>query len=99
VVVTDLMWETMVSSFNSQLVGAIVELSTIVKIRKYKRFHERHHFIPMAMDVHGTPWRNMDHFIRECACLFQSRRSGDIYLCLFTFNFSSNMLILLFSVL
>jgi hypothetical protein len=88
------MWETVVSSFISQLVGAIVELSTIVKIRKYKRFREGHHFIPMAMDVHGTPWRNMDHFIMECACLFHIRRSLS-----FTFNFSSNILILLFSVL
>jgi hypothetical protein len=42
----------------SQPIGAIVKLSTIVKIRKYKGIHDRHHFIPMAMEVHGT----FEHF-------------------------------------
>jgi hypothetical protein len=29
----------------------------------------------MAMEVHGTPGRDMDNFIRECACLFHDKRS------------------------
>jgi hypothetical protein len=66
VVVIDLTWETMASSVISRPTHAIVELSAIVKIHKYRG----HHFIPMPMEVHGTPWWDMDHFIRECACLF-----------------------------
>jgi hypothetical protein len=30
----------------------------------------------MAMNVHGTPVRDMDRFIMECACLFHGRQSG-----------------------
>jgi hypothetical protein len=75
VVVTNPMWETMALSVISQPTDVVVDLSTIVKICKYRGLHEGHHFIPMAMEVHGTPWCNMDHFIRECVCLFQSRRS------------------------
>jgi hypothetical protein len=29
----------------------------------------------MAMEVHNTPEHDMDHFIRECACLFHERWS------------------------
>ncbi len=47
-----------------------VERSAITKIRKYRRFHEGHHFIPMAMEVHDTLEHDMDHLIRECACFF-----------------------------
>jgi hypothetical protein len=39
----------------NRLIGAIVELNTVVKIHKYERFHEGHHFILMVMEVHGTP--------------------------------------------
>ncbi len=57
----------------SQLVDAIAKLNAIAKIYKYRRFHERHHFIPMAMEVHGTLGCDMDCFIRECARLFHNR--------------------------
>jgi hypothetical protein len=40
-----------------------VELSAIVKICKYRVFLEGHQFIPMAMEVHSAPGRNMDRFI------------------------------------
>jgi len=50
VVVTDPMWE-MASSVISRPTIAVVKLSAIIKIRKYKRFHEGHHFISMAMDA------------------------------------------------
>jgi hypothetical protein len=35
----------------------------------------------MAMEVHNTPERDMDRFIKECACLFHNRRSrGHLFL-------------------
>jgi hypothetical protein len=60
----------------SQLVSVVVELNTIAKICKNRTFHEGHHFISMAMEVHGTPEHDMDYFIRECAHLFKDRQSG-----------------------
>ncbi len=56
----------MATNVISQLTSVVVELNTIAKIRKYKRFHEGHHFIPMAMDVHDAPKHDMDRFIKEC---------------------------------
>jgi hypothetical protein len=44
----------------NQPLGAVVKLSAIAKIRKYKRFHEGHHFIPMAMEVHDGFGHDMD---------------------------------------
>jgi hypothetical protein len=61
------------SSVISQLIGVITKLSAIAKIRKYRGFHEGHHFIQMAMEVHGALERDMDHFIKECAHLFHNR--------------------------
>ncbi len=40
VVVTNLTWETIVTSVISPSIGVVTKLSTIVKICKYKRFHE-----------------------------------------------------------
>ncbi len=57
--------------------GAIANFNVIIKIRKYTRFYKRHHFIPMAMEVHDTPKRDIDCFIRECASLFHNRQSRD----------------------
>jgi len=51
-----------------------VELNVVAKMCKYKRLHEGHHFIPMAMKVHGAPRHDMDHFIKECARLFHDRQ-------------------------
>jgi hypothetical protein len=59
----------------NRLVGVATKLSAIAKICKYRRFHERHHFIPMATKVHGTPKQDMDHFIKECARLFHDKQS------------------------
>ncbi len=67
------MWETVALSVISQLVGAIAKLNAIAKICKYKRLHEGHHFISMAMEVHGTPKRDMDRFINECVRIFHDR--------------------------
>jgi hypothetical protein len=54
-------------------IDATMEFSVIAKIYNYKGFHERHHFIPMAMEVHGALGRDMDHFIKEHAHLFHDR--------------------------
>jgi hypothetical protein len=61
----------------NRLVGAIAELSTIVKIYKYRGLHEGHHFIPMAVEVHYALGHDMDYFIKECACLFHDKQSKD----------------------
>jgi hypothetical protein len=75
VVVINPMWEMVAFSVISWLVGVATKLSTIAKIHKYKRLHEGHHFILMVMEVHGSPGRDMDHFIKECARLFHNRWS------------------------
>jgi hypothetical protein len=58
-----------------------VKLSTLLKIHKYRRLHEGHHFIPMAIEVHDTLGHDMDRFIKECAHLFHDKRLGG-HLCL-----------------
>ncbi len=65
----------MASNVINQLANATAKLNSITKIHKYKykRLHEEHHFIPMAMEVHGAPKHDMDCFIRECARLFHNR--------------------------
>jgi hypothetical protein len=60
------------SNVTSRLVGVVAKLNAIVKICKYKGLHEGHHFILMAMEMHGTFEHDMDHFI-ECAHLFHNR--------------------------
>jgi hypothetical protein len=57
----------------SQPAGVVVKLSTITKIYKYRRFKEGHHFILMAMEVHGAPKHDMDCFIKDCVRLFHDR--------------------------
>jgi hypothetical protein len=63
----------MASNVISRSASAIVKFNIIVKIRKYKGLQERHHFILMAMELHGAPGRDMDPFIKECVCLFHGR--------------------------
>jgi hypothetical protein len=64
----------MVSSFLiNQLVGAAAKLNTIGIIHKYRGLHEGHHFILMAMEVHNSPMRDMDHFNKECVRIFHDR--------------------------
>jgi len=61
--------------------GAVAKLNAIVKICKYRKIHERHHFIPMTMEVHDALWHDIDCFINECAHLFHNRRSsGHLFL-------------------
>jgi hypothetical protein len=48
------MQETMDSSVINRPTSAIVELNAITKFHKYRRFHEGHHFILMAMEVHSA---------------------------------------------
>ncbi len=73
VVVIDPIGEMMVSSVISRPISVVAEPSAIVKIRKYRRFHEGHHFILMTMEVHNALRCDMDFFIRECVHLFHDR--------------------------
>ncbi len=59
-----------------QLASAAAKLSAIIKVHKYKRLHEGHHFTLMPMEVRDTPKRDIDCFINRCACLFHDRRLG-----------------------
>ncbi len=73
--------KTMVTNIISQLVNAVVKLSVIVKIHTYRKLHEGHHFIPMAMEIHDASRRDVDYFIMECVHLFHNRRSrGHLFL-------------------
>jgi hypothetical protein len=74
VVVTNLMRKIVALSVISQLVGVVAELNTIAKTRKYRKLHEGHHFILMAMKVHNTPRCDMDNFIKEHARFFHNKR-------------------------
>jgi len=56
--------------------SVITKFNIIAKICDYKGLHEGHHFILMTMEVHDTPRCDMNHFIRECVCLFHNRWSG-----------------------
>ncbi len=63
----------MVLSVISRPANAAADLNAIAKICKCRGFHEGHHFILMAMEVHGAPRRDMDCIIKECAQLFHNR--------------------------
>jgi hypothetical protein len=76
VVVIDSTRETMVLNVISWLVGVIAKLNAIAKICKFWRLQEGHHFISMAMEVHGTLEHDMDLFIKECVRFFHDRWSG-----------------------
>jgi hypothetical protein len=82
VVVIDLMHEMVALNVINQPTGAIAELSAIAKIHKYKRLHVGHYLIPMAMEVHVAPKRDMDCFIRECAHFFHDRQSRALSFCI-----------------
>jgi hypothetical protein len=97
VVIIDPTREVVAISVINQLASAVVELSTIANICKYRRLHEGHRFNSMAMEVHGALGHDMDHFIKECVVFSMINNQKVIYLCLFAFSFSSNMLVLLFT--
>ncbi len=84
VVIIDSTQEMVATSVISQLEGAAAKFNTIVKVHKYKGLHEKHHFIPMAMEMHDALGCDMDHFIRKCACLFDDKQSRD-HLILFVY--------------
>jgi hypothetical protein len=93
VMVIDMMQETMVSNVISRPTCVAVEFSAIVKIFKYKGFHKGHHFISMAMEVHGTLKCDMDCFKSNVSIFFTIDGQEVIYPCLFTFNFLGNELV------
>jgi hypothetical protein len=51
VMVINLTWETMAMDVINQLACAIAKLNAIVEIRKYRRFHDKHQFNLMEMEV------------------------------------------------
>jgi selenocysteine lyase/cysteine desulfurase len=73
VMVIDSKQKIMVLSVISRLIGATTEFSAIVKICKYRKLREGHHFISMVVEVHDAPMHDMDCSIRECAHLFHDR--------------------------
>jgi hypothetical protein len=73
VMVTNSTREMVVLNVINRSVGIITKFNVILKIRKYKRLHERHHFISMAMEVHGAPRCDMGRFIKVRARLFHDR--------------------------
>jgi hypothetical protein len=73
-----------------------VEISVIVKIHKYRGFHEGHHFIPMVMAHPGMIWIVSS---RNVLVFFMIGDWEVIYPCFFAFNFLGSMLIFLFNML
>jgi hypothetical protein len=82
VISIDLMRQMMTLSVISQPTNVIAKLNIITKIRRYKRFHEGHHFILMAIKMHNA--HDMDRFIKKCAHLFHRKQSKN-YLSFFFF--------------
>jgi len=72
-IVTNPTQKTMAMNVINRPGGVIAKFNAIAKIHKYRRIHERHNFISMAMEVHGALWHDIDRFIKECACLFHNR--------------------------
>jgi len=75
VVVIDLIWEMVALSVFNRPTCVVMKVNTIVKIHKYRGFHEGHHFIILAMEVHNALRYDMDYFIKECVRLFHDKRS------------------------
>ncbi len=73
--VIDLTWEMVVLNVISWPVGVAAKFSTIAKICKYRKLHEGHHFIIMAMEMHDALWHDMDRFIKVCVCFFHDKQS------------------------
>jgi hypothetical protein len=97
VVVTNLTWETIVTSVISPSIGVITKLSTIAKFCKYERFHE-------GTILFRWPWRCTTQegviWIISSGNVLVFCMINDwevIYLCLFAFSFLGYTLILFFS--
>jgi hypothetical protein len=99
VVVVNPTWEMVASTFISQLVNVATKLNVIAKIYKYKKGFMK------GTTLFQWPWR-----CTTCMCviwivlsrnvpIFSTIKDREvIYPCLFAFNFSNNMLVLLFNV-
>jgi hypothetical protein len=55
VIIIDLIQQMMILGVISQSASVIAKFNAIAKICKYKKFHERQHFILIAMKVHDAP--------------------------------------------
>jgi len=58
-------WEMVVLNVISRPVGVVTKFNTIIKIHKFRRFQQGHHFILMAIKVHNTCGHEMDCFNKE----------------------------------
>jgi hypothetical protein len=85
-----------VTSVINQPIGVAMKFNTIVKIHKYKGFHDGHHFILMAMEVHNTLGCDMDCFIKEYVCLFHDRWLGGHLSLSFYINFFKQLVNVVF---
>ncbi len=84
----------MASNVINRPINVVAKLNTIAKIRKYKGFHEGHHFIPMAMELHNTHPSMIWIISLGNVPIFSMVDDWKvIYPCLFAFNFSSSVLV------
>ncbi len=73
-------------------------LGPLLRSANIESFSKGTIFILMAKEVHGAPGHDMDCFIKECIHIFHNKQSKG-HLSLFFCIFSSNVVILLSSVL
>ncbi len=99
VVVTNSTWEIAITSVISPSINATTKLSTIAKIRKYRRLHE-------GIILFRWSWRCIAHlgmiWIVSSGSVLVFSMIDDwevIDLCLFTFSFLSYALVLFFNML
>jgi tRNA U38,U39,U40 pseudouridine synthase TruA len=102
VVVTNLTQEIVVSKVISWPASAAAKRNAIAKIYKYKRLHEEHHFILMAMEVHSACIVHLSMIwivSSKYVLVFSTINDWKfIYLCIFAINFLNNVLMLFFKV-
>jgi hypothetical protein len=88
VVVTNLTQKMVAMSVINRLTSVVVGLTTIANIRKYKRFNEGHHFMPMVimrcMRHLGVIWIVSS---RSVFIFFTITDQEVIYPCFFVFKF------------
>jgi hypothetical protein len=92
VVVTNSTRETMASSVISWPINVVAKFNAIVKIRKYKGLHEGHHFMMHLNVIWIVSLVNV--FVFSMIDNWEV-----IYLYLFAFSYSHNVLLLFFNVL
>jgi len=85
----------MVLSVISHPTCVVAKFNAIVKIYRYKGLHEGHHFIPEVLTHLGMIWIVSSRSVVVFSMIVDREV---IYPYFFAFNFSDNVLVLLFSV-